>query len=282
MKMNMYVRFAMHHKWIEGYYIEREIWDHEIIYIEEGSMRITIEDVEHIVKEGDVVLLRPHVPHKIEWNGEDCKQPHVHFDFIERGDSNNVGVSLKTSAQMSREDIARFRDDYLEKNNIEIPFVFHLKQPKIIRTLLFKIIDEYEYGFYESTKILKGLLMQLYAHILRDYKLTVNEIENKDRDLIEFIVSYMVENMDNSISLDELVYYSKLDKWTLNQIFKKVYNLTPMKYYNSLRINRARNLVMYSGLNIKQITYLMKFDSPQTFSRWFKRNDGKHPSSYKR
>jgi AraC-like DNA-binding protein len=281
MKLNPYVRFALHHTYIEGYYIEREIWDHEIIYIEEGSMKITIQDKVYIASKGDVIILRPSVPHKIEWNGEDCKQPHVHFDFVEREDSKNVGVSLRLPKYMTGNDKMHFRQDFLKRNGIDIPYVFSLKEPKIIKTIIYKIISEFEYGFIEYDLMLKGLLIELFASILRDYRLGQIDNHTDDSKKIEKLTEYMVENVENSLTLEELVEFTDINKWDLNHTFKKIYSTTPIRYYNLLRVAKSKNLIMYSGLSIKQVGYKMGFDTPQTFSRWFKNLDGKSPVEYK-
>ena len=281
MDINPYVRFAMHHTYLEGYYIDREIWDHEFIYIEEGSMKITIDGTVYIAEKDDVVILRPRVPHIIEWNGEDCKQPHVHFDFYERDDSSSVRVSFKHHWQMTKEEKNYFREDFFKKNYPDIPYIFHLKQPRIIKTILFKIIDEYEYKFQHHDVILKGLLIQLFAYILRDYKLGMVKNHEVNIDVLENLIEYMIENTENALTLDDLVDYSGVGKWELNHIFKEAHSITPMKYYNNLRLTRAKNLIMFSGLSIKQVSYKMNFDSPQTFSRWFKNLDLKSPNFYK-
>jgi AraC-like DNA-binding protein len=281
MNMDPYVRFAMHHTYKEGYYISRQIWDHEIIYIEEGTMKITIDGKVYIVEKDDVVILRPRVPHTIEWNNEDCKQPHVHFDFFHQNDSDKVGVSLRRPAQMNYEEKHYFREDYLSKNDIDLPYVFHLKQSRIIKTLMYKIIDEYEYKFQNYKIVLKGLLIQLFAYILRDYRL--GQIKNHDVNVrvLDDLVEYMIENSENALTLSDFVEFSGLGKWELNHVFKEGYLITPKRYYNNLRLSRAKNLIMFSGLSIKQVAYKMNFDSPQTFSRWFKNLDENAPVYYK-
>jgi AraC-like DNA-binding protein len=279
--MNPYVRFAMHHTYLKGYYISRQIWDHEIIYIDEGSMKITIDGVVYIAKKDDIVILRPRVPHTIEWNNEDCKQPHVHFDFLDHEDKEKVGVSLRHPKQMTNEELSYFREDYIKANEIDLPYIFHLKQPRIIKTIIYKIIDEYEYKFQNYQVILKGLLIQLFGYILRDYRL--GQIKNHDVNigLLDELIEYMVENTENSLSLDDFVEFSGLTKWELNHVFKEGHLITPMKYYNNLRVARAKNLIMFSGLSVKQVAYKMNFDSPQTFSRWFKNLDTNPPIFYK-
>ena len=46
-----YVRFAMKHVWLEGYYINRDIWDNEFIFIDHGSLKFIINGKEYIALE---------------------------------------------------------------------------------------------------------------------------------------------------------------------------------------------------------------------------------------
>ena len=182
---------------------------------------------------------------------------------------------------MTTEEKQYFREDYLIKNNIDLPYIFHLKQPRIIKTLIYKIIDEYEYKFQNYQIVLKGLLIQLFAYILRDYRLGKIKNHHVNVRVLDELVEYMIENLENALSLEDLAECSGIGKWELNHVFKEGYLITPMKFYNNLRLARAKNLIMFSGLSIKQVAYKMNYDTPQTFSRWFKNLDKKSPVFYK-
>ncbi|MBN2503824.1 MAG: AraC family transcriptional regulator [Bacilli bacterium] len=277
-----YVRFAMHHTFIREYFIERHIWDHEIIFIEKGKMKFTIDNEVYIAEENDCVFLRPDVLHKIEWAGEDCEQPHVHFDFFVEENSDEVRVSLFRKDEMTPKERTWFREDFFKANKIDLPYVFKLKEPFIIRDLLFRLIDEYEHKLPFSGYMLQGLLLELLSAVLRDYRLGKAENSHPYAKELDNLVRYMSEHVDQNLTLDDLTDFSSFSKWNLIHVFKSYYNMTPMKYFNHLKYNRAKNLLLYSHMTVKEITYKMHFDSPQTFSRWFKNQDGKSPIFYRR
>ncbi|MDD3106260.1 MAG: AraC family transcriptional regulator [Bacilli bacterium] len=280
--INPYIRLAMHHTYLKGYYIERHIWDHEIIFIDSGVMKITIEDQVYYAKKNDCILLRPNVYHKIEWSGVDCDQPHVHFDFYYQDDSKEVQISMLRKEHMNQKELTLFREDFYKSNQIDIPYVFPLKEPSIIRSLLFRLIDEYTYKLPYSDLMKQGTLAELVAAILRDYHLGKVESYSPYYKELNELTIYMVENVDLNLTLDDLADHSQLGKWNLIQTFKRYYNTTPMKYFTRLRYNRTKNLLQYSNLSIKEITYKMNFESPQSFSRWFKMMDGNPPGFYQK
>jgi AraC-like DNA-binding protein/quercetin dioxygenase-like cupin family protein len=275
-----YIRLAMHHTYLKGYYIERHIWDHEIIFIDGGRMKITIEDKVYFVEKNDCVILRPNVYHKIEWAGEDCEQPHVHFDFFSQNDSEDVSVSMVRRDQMTPRQLTFFREDYFTKNDITIPNVIKLKEPFIVRGILFRLIDEYTYKPPYSDFVLQGTLCELIGAILRDYHLGKNLSGSPYAKDLTGLAVYMSDHVEANLSLEDLAMEVRLSKWNLIRWFKKYYDATPMQYFSRLRFNYAKKKLQYSFCSVKEVAYQMNFDSPQAFSRWFKALDGNPPAYY--
>jgi len=279
MELVPYVRFAMSHIWLDGYFIDRVIWDHEFIFIEKGSLKITINGNQYIAKENDLVILRPNERHQIEYNGESCHQPHVHFDFVKDSFSENIGISMLTNQQMSKDDLNKFREDFFTKNNIDIPDIIHLKEPRIFYNKLNEIIDEYTYHKPESPIILQGLMTELIGYVLRE-NAKLNSINTNN--ILNDTITYMNESVDNNLTLDDFVLKANTSKWTLIQTFNEIYQMSPMKYYNKIRYLRAKDLILNSMSSIADISYRMGFNEPQTFSRWFKNIDGNFPTYYRK
>lgn len=272
-----YVRFSMNHIWLENYYINRVIWDNEFIFIDRGSLKITIEDKVYIAKENDLVVLRPNQHHIIEYNGEVCHQPHVHFDFEYYPDREHVGISMVSRDEMSEEELKNFRKDYLKENNIDLPDIIHLKEPNLVRNVLFEIIKEYMIKKPGHQIILQGLMTELIGMVIREASGT--NLENGN--VLEDTIIYMNESVDLNLTLDDFANRINVSKWSLIQAFNSQYNTSPMKYYNNLRYLRAKDLIQNSLSPINYISYKMGFNEPQTFSRWFKNNDGFYPTHYR-
>jgi YesN/AraC family two-component response regulator len=277
-----YVRFAMYHVFLENYFIERHIWDHEIIFIDNGKMKITIEGKVYIVDENTCIILRPGVYHKIEWHEENCSQPHVHFDFYKQDNSEEVTVSKITRNLMSEKELTYFRSDFFKENGIDIPPVFKLKNPGVVKNILFKIIDEFTFNHPYASIMLQGLMSELIATIIRDYRMGQDDVSFSKAKELNSLAIYMSENVDKNFTLDDFSNYINISKWSLIQFFKKYYNTTPMNYFHQLRYYRAKNLLQYTFLSVKEISYKMGFYSPQSFSRWFKSLEGLSPNDFRK
>ncbi len=280
MEISPYIRFSMHHIWTSSHYIDRELWDHEIGFIEKGSLKITVDGVTHIARENDVFILRPGIRHILEYNGENCCQPHVHFDIKKLPDSEKIGISFVRRDQMTKEQLGWYREDFFSANGIDIPIVLHLKNSLKIKNLLFKIIDEFTYKQPSSELIMQGLLTQMIGLILRENSANVQEL-SFSRQMNEAVV-FLRKNVDENLCLSDISEHINISNWNLIQLFNKTYNCSPMKYYNRLRHMRAIDLLQNSILSISEISTLMNFSEPQTFSRWFKNIDGNYPSAYRK
>ena len=272
-----YIRLAMYHTWLYDYVADRSIYDNEIIYIDKGKLSLFIDGKTYILKEGDVAIIPPNVYHKITWYEENCCQPHVHFDFDKDEFSSIIPVSMHRKEQLNEE---YFRPNYWEQNKINMPYVIHCKTPSVIRNTLLDLINVYSLKSPTRELEMEGLLKYLIGLIVAE---SVGYYEdNEQKDTLSLLTTYMGENVQNNLSMEDFMMKANLSIWSLNEIFKKAYNTTPKKYYDSLRIRYAKNLITHSFKSVKEISALLSFNDPQTFSRWFKKMTGKYPTQYKK
>ncbi len=279
LEFNPYIRLAMYHTWLCEYVIDRSIFDYEFIFIDKGTMSIEIEGKRYIVKEGDMILIPPNVHHRITWHKTDCCQPHVHFDFEKDEFSKVIPISFKRKEDMTETEISYFRENFLNKNGLNLPYVVESTNPSLIRNLILHIINEFTFDDPAKLLHMEGVLKILIAFFISD-ALGYKE-ENESFDTISLLVRYMTKNLQNNLSLHDFELQANLSSWQLNNLFKKAFNTTPKKYYDNLRIQYAKNLLRNSYKSIKEIANFLGFDEPQTFSRWFYNLDGRYPTQYK-
>lgn len=274
-----YIRLAMYHTWLPDYVVDRVIFDFEFIFIDKGKMKIDFDDKSIIVEEGDMVLIPPNVHHHISFYQTPCCQPHVHFDFNKDELSPTIPVSMKNKDEMSELELTYFRKNYLVDNNWNLPYVVHSSNPTLMRSLILHLINEYTFDDPLKELHMEGALKLLMSSFISD-SLGYKE-DNEMIDTVSLLVRYMTENLRNNLSLRDFELKSNLSSWSLNNLFKQSFNTTPKKYYDHLRLRYAKDLIRNSFKSIKEISILLGFDEPQTFSRWFYNLDGKYPTQYK-
>lgn len=274
-----YIRLAMYHTWLPEYIVDRHIYDFEFIFIDKGKMKIDFDDKSYIVEEGDMVLIPPKVHHHISFYQTPCCQPHIHFDFNEDELSPTIPVSMKNIDEMSSLELTYFRNDFLKQNNLNLPLVVKASNPSLIRQLILHLINEYTFNDPAKKLHMEGTLKILISSFISD-AMGYNE-DNEMLDNVSLLVRYMTENLRNNLTLRDFELKSNLSSWSLNNLFKESFNTTPKKYYDHLRLRYAKDLIKNSFKSIKEISVLLGFDEPQTFSRWFYKLDGRYPTQYK-
>ena len=68
---------------------------------------------------------------------------------------------------------------------------------------------------------------------------------------------------------------------TLSNIFSKISSKTPLQYIQERKMLEARRLLHHSELQIQEVAYEIGYDDIQTFSRFFKKQEGVSPSEFK-
>lgn len=68
---------------------------------------------------------------------------------------------------------------------------------------------------------------------------------------------------------------------TLSNLFSKIGAKTPLQYIQERKMLEAKRRLRYTNMQIQEIAYEIGYDDIQTFSRFFKTQEGVSPSIYK-
>jgi AraC-like DNA-binding protein len=90
-----------------------------------------------------------------------------------------------------------------------------------------------------------------------------------------FIDKFYTEKID----LDNISDEAFFSKFHFIRLFKSIYGNTPHQYLTNVRIEKAQQLLR-GGKSIKEVCFLVGFDSVTTFSGLFNKKVGKPPSHY--
>jgi AraC family transcriptional regulator, arabinose operon regulatory protein len=98
---------------------------------------------------------------------------------------------------------------------------------------------------------------------------------------IEGVVDYMLNNINNTCSLEDFADYIKMSKYHFVRRFKEKTGYSPVDYFNRLKIQKACELLDTSPLSIKEISHFLAYTNPFYFSEVFKRITGYSPKEYR-
>lgn len=90
------------------------------------------------------------------------------------------------------------------------------------------------------------------------------------------------ENLTRPIRVAELAECCRYSENYFRQIFRTCVGISPNAYVNRRKIARAKELMLYSELNVSQIAETLGYQSVHYFSRLFKKTVGITPSDYVR
>jgi AraC-like DNA-binding protein len=91
----------------------------------------------------------------------------------------------------------------------------------------------------------------------------------------------MKENLDRSISVDELAEHLNYSSSYLYSLFKEETGYSPIHYFNHLKIQKACQYLSFTNMSIKEISYELGFNDPFYFSRLFKKLMELSPTEYR-
>lgn len=129
-----------------------------------------------------------------------------------------------------------------------------------------------------------ALLSTLAQHIATQVFSIANQKHHHNR-LVDQVIEEAIFKMNESVSEPyqekRILEGSGVSATYFRREFKKITGSPPIKYHNSLRMERVKYLLRNSNLSIKDISAQLKFDTPFHLSASFKKFTGKSPRQWR-
>ena len=106
-------------------------------------------------------------------------------------------------------------------------------------------------------------------------------IKSEYSDIYEKAVNFMKANIFDTISSNDIADFCQISNSTLKKIFKSNTDIGVMHYYNELKMEYAKKLLL-DGVSVSKIAEELNFSSQAYFSSAFKKYSGKSPLTFKR
>ncbi len=125
-----------------------------------------------------------------------------------------------------------------------------------------------------------ALFMQITGFICRmHYNYSYSKIakDNPCAKILEYIETHYTEQ----ITLENLCEISLMSKNGIIAMFRRLYGITPIKYINNLRINKAEMLLKNTSVPITSLALECGFGDSNYFTKYFKIVKGITPREYR-
>lgn len=97
---------------------------------------------------------------------------------------------------------------------------------------------------------------------------------------VQEIISYMQFHICEQLTLDQLCEHFSLSRSALQKLFHHEMGCGPMKYFNSLKIDRSKEMIRDGNRNFTEIAGFLSYSSLSYFSKQFKKATGMSPMEY--
>lgn len=236
---------------------------YELYFLLEGEREVFIENKMFVVPKNTLVIVPPYSMHKTA--GGPYKRINI-----------NVSPSL----------LSDYEKDFLKKISACFAAEIEKNYLKTVTQILktgAKIQTESLPEKRETLlSIAKTVIHLLARQNLRPVSCASSYQSGKVPSDILKIVYYINTNFTKNITLKEISAEFYISKMTLCKQFKNVMHCCVMKYVNSLRINKAKELLIHTNRSMEEIAALCGFSSANYFGLAFKKDTGMSPYHFKK
>lgn len=217
----------------------------EIILMNGGTMKVTVDSKKYTLKEGDAALIFPHQVHSLESE----RSSHVTYIF------SPLIVNSYYSALTDR-----------------VPSSAVFRIPEDLSRALRALQPD------SPLVMKKGVLYSVCAEFDRGAEYVAKGYENGP---FFKLFSFVEENYTNECTLGDAVKHIGMNYSYISRNFKKLVGMSFNDYVNLMRLNRACYLLKTGEGSITDCGYESGFRSIHTFNRNFKEKYGMSPYQYR-
>lgn len=248
----------------------------EIVYADKHNIFCTADGKKIFLKQGELLFHKPNVVHSLSSDGTNA--PNV---FI-------------ASFVCHSEAMRFFEDRKVKLNKNQIRYLYFILE-EARRTFFIPFSDPetkkmilLESPTLGGEQLIKNGLELLLIDIMRTLTETEsgNEIflsENElDRRLVGEIIKILGDNVGGRLTVSDICRQTNYSKSYIFKKFKEVTGKSIMEFYSELKFKTAKELLRENELSVKEISARLSFDSPNYFTKSFKKVCGITPTAYRK
>ena len=208
-----------------------------------------------VVRDGEMAFLPKHKKYRMQYTAESTTFVVVNLDLC---DKNGEGVTLFEDITLLGRDDATHRIARTMMN-LEL-----CSTAKTVEATLRK---------KELAYRLLGAIYSTSPHLS-----SRGEIDPKIADGVHLLEQTYLENLP----IAQYAEASHVSINTFRGIFQKRFGMSPLKYRNHLRIERARELLLEGGFTVAEVAYASGFENVGYFCRYYRQITGEAPGETKK
>ena len=125
---------------------------------------------------------------------------------------------------------------------------------------------------------LRGFSLMLFARFLSQARPRLWTKDERIMRTLRYIGTHLYEHID----MDALATVACVAKSYLIRLFTSALHVSPIRYVNRKKIERAQLLLMTEPIQVKEVAFRLGFDDHSYFIRLFRQTTGLTPNEYRR
>lgn len=233
------------------------------VYVLNGTGMIKISDVQYIVQQDEFYLIPPQTYHEIA--------SYRDFEF----------KTIEIKFTNDNQKVINYLNNLPDKIEINDPKVRYSLEIILKEASNTEIFYRYIINAKFADIILNLLRMYNYQTTnSKKYQKSDEIYENTEDSGLQDVIKFINKNINAPLEIKELAKIAKLSEAYFCTVFKNKFGISPNQYVNKIKVTKAKELMLYSDLNITQIADLLGFTSLHYFSKFFKKKEGVSPLEY--
>ena len=186
---------------------------------------------------------------------------------------------IRETVTFLNENVTRAEDNEWKFTDYNFHFTNDIAIHQIIQRLIFLFTENHPSKDIFADFMLRELVIRvLQTEAQRIYTEQALELSSSNR--LAFIINYIRENLDQSLSIGELSDKVHMSESNFHRVFKNELGISPIDFINNERIKLATSLLHNPNKKIKEVYMECGFNSLSYFVRLFKRKKQASPKEY--
>lgn len=248
----------------------------ELVYADKSDVDCIADNKRVTLREGEMLFHKPNEFHAIAANGKNA--PNVLI----------ISFECKSEAMSFYED----RKIHPSRRNLKFLYAI-LEEAKKTFDIPFSDPNAKKIELLPSPTLGGQQLIKNYLEIfLIDVMRLMTETESgnktflKDREFekkpVADVVKVLSENVFLPLSIDQICKQTNYSRSYLFREFKAETGKSIIQYFIDLKIEKAKELLRENDLSIKEISEKLAFDTPNYFSKTFRKLTATTPTAYRK